>query len=88
MNDITAYFVGGPKHGDIDIVRGDARDVRIPVTGETRRQAIRDMGHYGYVPTYSPNYDVGVYERQHELYGMPGMNTSRRNFLFMWSGVR
>lgn len=87
MNQITAYFIGGPKHGDVDIVSGDARDVRIPITNDYARKTYRDVvneGHYSYTTDF--NYKTGIYRREFAL-RMPGINQANPPFLFVWAGL-
>lgn len=88
MNDMTAYFVGGPKHGDIDRIAA-ANEVRIPVSDSTwhDRNNWVNEGHYDFKPSASISYKTGIYRDSGELYGMPGLNTRDHNRLFVWQGV-
>lgn len=77
-----AYFIDGPKHGDVDFLPEGHNIIRIPTA---TAPAQTDFGHYS-TPAASASYGVGEYRREVEL----RLHDHHRDraFMYMWQGVR
>lgn len=87
MSGVTAYFIEGPKHGDIDCLPEAHEVYEIAVTDAHRWTSMKDYGHY--MGTSSFTVGGGQYRRGYELYGPPfERSRGRRAYLYIWQGVR
>jgi len=82
----TAVFIGGPKHGDIDVLPDRHREILIPVSDARYKTSFNDYGHYA--ATTESSFRQGRYSIEHELWGVPDMPGSHRQFLYLWRGIR
>ena len=82
----TAYFIGGPKHGDVDKLPEPHREVVIPVGSPSAAELhFTDYGHYKVPHAMSDSYRTGAYRRDARLHGGEFPENSHA---YVWQGVR
>lgn len=83
-----AYFVGGPKHGDIDYIADMLDQVLVPIATSAASRLV-DHGHYWSRADVDDRagYRRGTYRRGHRLAGgeFDG-HRDDRSFLYIYAG--